>query len=204
MGLDVMVLKACITNNKFETIEDVDTFQKDNVCTFSDASSAPAILGSKFEVEVPQEEFDWEKAFRDRGLNEADFIWYGYGQDIFKFIPSKIYHEISGNDYTYEVAEKDIIIFKVSEIPTHIVRVKGFFYKDEELGYQRKGANAQFYNDGKWDTNTVVVDKKTLLEDWEKYFSDEDNEYYGKDARQHFKENIIDKFIDGETVVCYW
>lgn len=37
-----------------------------------------------------------------------------------------------------------------------------------------------------------------------KYFSDEDDAYYGKNAKQHFKENIIDKFVDGETIVCYW
>lgn len=204
MGLDVMVFKAISTNNKFETIEEVEKFEKENSCVFHDSINAPAIIGSKFEVEVPKEEFDWEKAFKDRGLNVINFIWYEYEQDIFKFIPAKIYHEMVDNDSHYELAEKDFVVFKGSEVPKHLVRVKGFFYKNEELGYQRKGANAQFYNDGKWGGNTVVVDKKTLIDDWNKYFSDEDDAYYGKDARQHFKENIIDHFVEGETVVCYW
>lgn len=203
MGLDVYVFKAIIPADKLDTIEKVAAFESKNECSFHTTENCPAIFGSKFEVEIPREEYDWEKAFRDRGLNEADFIWYEYGCDFFKFIPSKIYHEISGNAYTYEVAEKDIVIFKTSEIPTHIVRVKGFFCKNEELGYQRKGANAQFYKDGKWDDNTVVIDRKTVLDDWEKYFSDEDDAYYGENAKQHFKENIIDNFVDGETIVCY-
>ena len=69
---------------------------------------------------------------------------------------------------------------------------------------QRKGANAQFYNDGKWDDNTIVSTKKMLLEDWRKYFSDKNDTYYGANAKQHFKENIIDKFIPGKTFVAYW
>lgn len=63
--------------------------------------------------------------------------------------------------------------------PTKIVTEKGFFV-GEEVGYQRKGANKRFYDDGKWDNNTVVIDRETLLDDWEKYFSDEDDAYYGK------------------------
>ena len=73
-----------------------------------------------------------------------------------------------------------------------------------EVGYQRKGANAQFYKDGKWDDNTIVSTKEMLLEDWDKYFSDPDDEYYGKNSRQVFKEHIIDNFIEGETFVAYW
>lgn len=64
-----------------------------------------------------------------------------------------------------------------------------------ELGWQRKGANDQFYIDNKWDT--VVFTKDELVLDWARYFSDTPND------RQRFKENIVDKFIEGETIVCY-
>lgn len=203
MGLDVMVFNAVVPNKKlFNTIQEVEDFQTNNNCVFHDSADAPAILGSKFEVEIPVNEYDWDTAFKNRGLNVNDFIWYEESLNIIKFIPVKVYNEmIKNNSY---VVEKDIIEFKVSEIPMHIKNVKGFFYEDNMIGYQRKGANQQFYNDGKWGNNTVVVDNQTLINDWHKYFSDENDEYYGGKARQHFKEHIIDNFVEGKTIVCYW
>ncbi len=65
-----------------------------------------------------------------------------------------------------------------------------------EVGYQRKGANKQFYDDGKWGS-PCVTDKKTLLEHWEKYFSDDE------ERKADFKRNIVDKFVEGVNFVCY-
>lgn len=53
----------------------------------------------------------------------------------------------------------------------------------KELGYHRKGANAQFYKDGKWDDNTIVSTKEMLLEDWKKYFSDPDHPKFWESLR---------------------
>ncbi len=84
----------------------------------------------------------------------------------------------------------------------------------EEVGYQRKGANQQFYEDGMWSSEPVC-DKATLVEHWEKYFSaptpDSKGGWgsgteYGLEAdemRKRFKENIVDKFIEGEMFVYY-
>lgn len=116
----------------------------------------------------------------------------------FEFLPNSI-----STESDRKTIEENTIVFEEEVYPTKIVTEKGFFV-GEEVGYQRKGANKRFYDDGKWDNNTVVIDRETLLDDWEKYFSDEDDAYYGKNAKQHFKENIIDKFVDGETIVCYW
>lgn len=75
-------------------------------------------------------------------------------------------------------------------------------YRDEEcitfdeVGYQRKGANKQFYDDGMWDA-PCVVDLKTLEEHWEKYFSETNELKHG------FKRNVIDNFVAGETFVIY-
>ena len=77
----------------------------------------------------------------------------------------------------------------------------------EEVGYQRKGANSQFYDDDMWGCSDVVLDLKTLEEHWLKYFSDPVNSpYYDGDTeymKRHFKENIIDNFVEGQTFVCY-
>jgi hypothetical protein len=84
----------------------------------------------------------------------------------------------------------------------------------EEVGYQRKGANQQFYEDGMWGSEPVF-DMATLLEHWEKYFSAPTPESKGgwgsgteydleaDEMRKRFKENIIDKFVEGETFVYY-
>lgn len=84
----------------------------------------------------------------------------------------------------------------------------------EEVGYQRKGANDRFYEDGMWDS-PCVLDAKTLNEHWEKYFSFKTPDSVGgfgscveldfedEEMKRRFKENIIDKFIEGETFVIY-
>jgi len=84
----------------------------------------------------------------------------------------------------------------------------------EEVGYQRKGANKQFYEDNMW-SGQCVIDKKTLIDHWKKYFSHATPESKGgfgsgveykqidEEMKRNFKENIIDKFIEGETFVCY-
>jgi hypothetical protein len=83
-----------------------------------------------------------------------------------------------------------------------------------EVGYQRKGANSKFYEDGMWGKE-CVVDSKTLNDHWEKYFSAQTPDSPGgwgsgveydmedDEMRSHFKENIIDNFVEGETFVIY-
>lgn len=84
----------------------------------------------------------------------------------------------------------------------------------EEVGYQRKGANSLFYEKGMWDS-PCVLDKKTLMLHWKEYFSKSTPESKGgfgsqveyklanKEMKKNFKENIINKFIEGETFVVY-
>lgn len=203
MGLDVCVFKAIIPADKLDTIEKVAAFESKNECSFHTTENCPAIIGSKFEVEAPVEYIDFGPLFKGRGLNEDDYrciaSCYGCGRDRFEFLPNNIDTE----NADIKTIEENTIVFEEAEYPTKIVMEKGFFV-GKEVGYQRKGANKQFYDDGKWDDNTVVIDRKTLLDDWEKYFSDENDAYYGENAKQHFKENIIDNFVDGETIVCYW
>lgn len=84
----------------------------------------------------------------------------------------------------------------------------------DEIGYQRKGANTKFYQDGMWDSQ-CVIDSKILNEHWEKYFSKQTPESPGgwgsgvefvledDEMKNRFKENIVDKFVEGETFVIY-
>lgn len=202
MGLDVIVCKVVMPKDTLDTVEKVSAFESENECSFHTVENCPAIIGSKFEVEAPVEYIDFDPLFKKLGLNEDDYSciasYYGCERARFEFLPNSI-----STESDRKTIEENTIVFEEEVYPTKIVTEKGFFV-GEEVGYQRKGANKRFYDDGKWDNNTVVIDRETLLDDWEKYFSDEDDAYYGKNAKQHFKENIIDKFVDGETIVCYW
>ena len=202
MGLDVCVFKTVIPTDKLDTIEKVAAFESKNECSFHTTENCPAIIGSKFEVEIPVEYIDFDPLFKRLGLNEKDYncvtSCIGGPYNRFEFLPKNFDMESD-----IKTIEENTIVFEEEVYPTKIVMEKGFFV-GKEVGYQRKGANKQFYDDGKWDDNTVVIDRKTLLDDWKKYFSDENDSYYGKRAKQHFKENIIDHFVEGETIVCYW
>ena len=199
MGLDVTVVKVVIPNKKLETLKDVSLFEKKYKCNFYDSENCPAIHGTKFEVEIPVEYIDFDPLFKERGLNQDDYDCICSGYNYFEFIHKSIDREKAD----YETIESNKIIFESLKFPVKVLMTKGFFV-GEEVGYQRKGANAQFYKDGKWDYNTVVVDKRTLLEDWNKYFSDPDDNYYGENSRKNFEKNIINNFVEGETIVCYW
>ena len=71
-----------------------------------------------------------------------------------------------------------------------------YYDAQTKIGYMRKGANDRFYADGVWDSDALVFSKEVLKEHMEKYF-DEKEERYGN-AKAYFKENIYDKFKDGE------
>ena len=84
----------------------------------------------------------------------------------------------------------------------------------DEVGYQRKGANTQFYEDDMWDSPCVIT-TEVLQSHWEKYFSHKTPDSKGgfgagveftmedDEMKSRFKENIINNFIEGETFVIY-
>lgn len=124
----------------------------------------------------------------------------------------------SGNEKTYYnlnkaydfVSKKTLIILKN---PVTFDKVDRCIICDE-VGYQRKGANTQFYEDDMWNC-PIIIDIKTLNEHWEKYFSHRTSESKGgwgssvefilenDEMKNRFKENIINKFVEGETFVIY-
>jgi hypothetical protein len=129
----------------------------------------------------------------------------------------------------YRFVMKDGKTITIDNARTIQIPFKGILCK--EVGYQRKGANRNFYADNMWGPPAVFTNRM-IHEHWDKYFSGEGNiekeggiqvtsegkvtvedgvpfgfgvEYDNtpEENRQRFKESIIDKFIEGETFVVY-
>lgn len=214
MGLDVFVFEYLMIPDTIKTREELEAFCDAHDGGWTTYSENHKNLPKKYIKKIPMELCDWEATFRKRGLDFDEYeeslsapgYWYDFikkdtisaAQEDTVVALAQVFadEEPDPNDTTRVRINNDEIIPK-----TELVEVWAY---GKELGYQRKGANAQFYNDGKWDDNTIVSTKKMLLEDWRKYFSNKNDTYYGADAKQHFKENIIDKFIPGKTFVAYW
>lgn len=77
----------------------------------------------------------------------------------------------------------------------------------QEKGYQRKGANQLFYDEGNWDTGGYITTLKECEEHYLRYFAppwiQQPTLPVDKDYFDYFKENILKKFIDGENVLLY-
>lgn len=96
---------------------------------------------------------------------------------VFRYVPT---------DNDYEVRGANVGIYKEQEQVVYC----------ENIGYQRKGMKLQFFKDfnaGK--LNYLVLDKATLEMYRDTYVND--------DMKEHFQENIIDPFVEGEMVVTF-
>lgn len=110
--------------------------------------------------------------------------------------------EVDPDDYRI-LEEDEVMQFKNAGLSDKVfTRMETFdkqvsvVYYGETIGYQRKGMNEQFYKDydaGK--LNYFVLDKATLEMYMETYVVD--------GMKEHFQENIIDQFIEGETVAIF-
>lgn len=140
--------------------------------------------------------YSWKEIFQEMNLNFEDFETIGASYD---------------ENFIVEFESKlDKSLIKIANPRTHFEKMKCIAVK--EISNQRKGANGRFYSDGIWDSDPVL-DKKTLLDHWKKYFSKTvKSKAYGalveyemseKERTQYFKENIIDKFIEGKNFVLY-
>lgn len=75
----------------------------------------------------------------------------------------------------------------------HLITVKGVYFN--EVGYQRKSMNAEFYK----KFNKYLWGKK---EDFELAYNCVDSEMYYKKARAHFKKYFLDTFEFGKSLLC--
>ena len=122
------------------------------------------------------------------------------------------YRSSFNEDVVFEYINDEGDIYEVKNPPTKTVLEKVVYVV--EVGYQRKGANKLFYEDDMWNS-PAVTNKEELLAIWDKYFSGSTPRSKGgwgssveydlsdEDMRTRFKENIIDKFEQGETFVMF-
>lgn len=99
---------------------------------------------------------------------------------------SYIFHDIFNKNLEYLINGKDI--------PTVIEKEPALF--GNEIGYQRKGLNGDFYNE--WDPNDdyLVVDKERIQYVYDHYIDDEE-------TKEYFKREILDPFVEGETFAIF-
>jgi len=190
MGLDICVLKP-------EMLNDINP--SDIKDSFLILSEYPELeMFSKFAFDKENEYFDLKKPVEEKG---------------YSFEGIAIVSQKYGKDDIITFETKDGERFEIINPPIFKKIDSCLCYK--EVGYQRKGANKRFYQDGIWDSD-CVTDLKTLKEHWKKYFSNHDEGKgdgwgYGvelklaeSEMKKNFKKNIIDNFVEGETFVVYW
>ena len=166
MGLDISVYKV-LDPSTFDHQEDDLEFY-----VLSEFPELSVFKEKLFERE--NQYFNIEKMVEDMGFK--------YDDDILNMTTSY------GDDVIFCFQTTDGKTFEIKNPETFTK--KDFCLGVTEVGYQRKGANKQFYEDDMWDS-PCVVDKETLITHHKKYFSTE------------FETNIIDKFVEGETFVIY-
>lgn len=114
----------------------------------------------------------------------------------------------------YDENNNKLYQFKSKNVPTLVEPNKIVYYK--EVGYQRKGANVRFYEDGIWESeNYCAVTQKELDEHKEKYFTKNDTLSQGgwgssveydltdEEMKTRFEKNIYSKFKEGENFILY-
>lgn len=184
MGLDIKTIRLCKTNQGEVDQDDYRILEEDEVMQFKNAGLSDKVFtrmetfydleGHLTNVVVPGSKMDdWQW----RGFFGPDELE-GDSYYIFKYLPTGQRYEI-----------------RCSDLPTFDKQVSAVYY-GETIGYQRKGMNEQFYKDydaGK--LNYFVLDKATLEMYMETYVVD--------GMKEHFQENIIDPFIEGETAAIF-
>ena len=167
MGLDISVYKVIDIGDT--NVNDIEKFYilKDYpvLSIFQDKSFDK--YNEYYDLETPIKKLGYK-------LDDLEYVGSSYGEDI---------------KYDYFDKEKN----KIQLIDPPLITRKDRCIAVEEIGYQRKGANEQFYKDGMWDDPKLicVVSLDLLKQHAEKYF------------QENFIDNIVNKFEEGKTFVMY-
>lgn len=212
MGLDVSVYEFVEIPADISTEEQLQAFCDEHDYGWTVYEERHKNFPKKWLKEIPIEFTDFEASFKALGLNYDDYEWFMQCGPKYGFVKKGCQPDMPDDEEEpgvrlAQALDKDkprgnTIYLEGDQVKTKMETVQVFVY-GREVGYQRKGANAQFYEDGKWDDNTIVSTEEMLLEDWKKYFSDPDDPYYGEKAREAFHYNIIKHFREGKTFVWY-
>ena len=145
---------------------------------------------------------DWTKVFNRRKMKFEDYSMFSQCGSQFRFYKNSDHIEGQPLPEDYQFFEYNCR----KNTPVNIVTEPVLYY--ETVGWQRKGANSQFYEDGNWETGGYIT---TLNEAWQHYYL-----YFAppwvinpsypepSNSQDNFKECILDKFVEGKTVICYW
>lgn len=198
MGLDISVYKVMPKNTSYansvtDYIIDIDELNK-----FKE-------VFPEYICKRREQHWDISEILRNKcGLDPDAYetIQYGGSSDIEDALMVTIKNITSDEIINY--------IFDKSDLSWY----DEYHIKVKEIGYQRKGANQLFYEEGMW-SSPPVFDLETLNKHHERYFSHETPESPGgwgsfteydipdDERMQEFHNNIVSKFIEGETFVVY-
>lgn len=185
MGLDISVLrmvsdkdeaKRLIKDHKYITIDKDDTWAE----RFKDRI-----------IQIRERHWNFEKSLQNAGYNPDEYECIGGSCESVEFVKKSDIEKWNTGEYGTSL----LITLPIKDMVK--VRKRVNVIACDEIGYQRKGANARFYEDDMWDSPPVTT-RKELLRHWRKYFCPMDK------CRGSFKTNIVDKFIEGECIVRYW
>lgn len=150
----------------------------------------------KFEVSHNEEFYDWDKYIQDTHINVNDYEWSSeeYSEEgCFLFLKDK-----QGNKLKIDL----------EKVPTKKIDLKVLGIK--EIGYQRKGLNAKFYEDYRNGLLGYYVWSKKELERYMDEYCDEHYDTPEFDENNNeitpktdFYKNIISKFKEGRDCVSF-
>lgn len=176
-----------------------------------------------FPVDEWLRDLNWKYKNKKDFRNSDDFAFY---QTHFKDLMLSYGFRKTYNILTHQVWDDGNIlnIYKISKflrrhlefkiINPEIYEKEDLCIAYQEVGWQRKGANKQFYEDEMWQP-PYVTDLKTLMEHHKKYFSFQTPDSKGgwgdgveytlddSEMSERFQKNIIGNFIEGKTFVVY-
>lgn len=185
MGLDIYV-RRIIKPNKRSIHNDEYLSMVDDDYNYCDERFPSWV--HKFETTHVEELYDWNAYNQKYNVDINTMEWCASGDDE------------EGNFCYWFIKDpdKDInerIKIKVEDIPLYEKETKIVCYK--EISYQRKGLNNRFYDDVENGViDTLVWTKEELIEYMLKYCD-------GDDAKEIFKSNIIEPFVEGRDCVYF-
>ena len=173
----------------------------------------------KFECTKTETWYDYDKFKEQTGIDIDDYecLMEAFeGKDSYMEVITKEFaktepkyiHDGDNTEWEKWMDERDKQTMKIyfKDIPTYKKKIKILYKK--EVGYQRKGLNADFYKDYREGKIGYFVWNKKELERYRNDYCDDDHpseydRHYICTPKADFKENIIDNFIEGECCVTF-
>lgn len=210
MGLDIFLYELVKPSKKeYKNFEEIDLIDNpDEELDYHDITdySEEVLTGlnPEYICEVYYEDLDWETIFKEAGLDENDYEWYGCdfpdeeGTQLYSFAKKTAICGKETADAYYNLKETDCFKYIATKnSPMKTEKRKIILHRAGYDVYMRKGANQQFYDDGMWSDTNVVFSKAILEKHIDIYFSS------NEEIRERFQK-FIDNFVDGKTFVGYF